>query len=222
MRKNLPLNFSKTEIGQLVVSGVSLSFAFSLILFRKEIFTSNSFSDLFKNYEPIFLVYALIAISLAFILHEVGHKYVAQKKGCWAEFRWWPAGLMMAVGLAVMLKGLFVFAAPGAVMISPTKKTKFGYATTILDKEDIGKIGIAGPSVNIVLAAVFGILALVTGMRIMGISAQVNTWLAIFNMLPFAILDGKKVWHWDPKIWVMFMAFSVGLFLLIMYYIPSL
>ncbi|DAC54290.1 MAG TPA: hypothetical protein HA320_03095, partial [Candidatus Poseidoniaceae archaeon] len=39
----------------------------------------------------------LIAIGPAFVLHEIGHKIVAKKNGCWAEFRADPKGLQFGV-----------------------------------------------------------------------------------------------------------------------------
>ena len=35
----------------------------------------------------------LIAVGPAFLLHEIGHKIVAKRHGCWAEFRAIPKGL---------------------------------------------------------------------------------------------------------------------------------
>lgn len=204
--------FSRKEIEHLIISGVALAFAFSLILFRRQIFKTESIMDLFTHYQPIFLVYSLIAVGMAFILHELGHKFTAQKFGMWSEFRIWSSGITLAVAMAIFTKGSFVFAAPGATMISPMHKTKFGYSVTMIDKAQIGKIGIAGPAVNIVLGVIFASIALFTGWKIAIISAQVNAWLAAFNMIPFGMLDGAKVWKWDKKIWFGFLALILVLF----------
>ena len=39
----------------------------------------------------------LIAVGPAFLLHEIGHKIVAKRHGCWAEFRADPKGLRFGV-----------------------------------------------------------------------------------------------------------------------------
>ena len=39
----------------------------------------------------------LIAIAPAFVIHEMAHKIVARKYGCWAEFRMSPGGLRFGV-----------------------------------------------------------------------------------------------------------------------------
>ncbi len=199
--------FSRKEVEHLIISGVALAFAFSLILFRKQIFYSGGLS-----YSYTFFFASLVAVGFAFILHELGHKFTAQKFGLWSEFRAWPAGLIFAVAMAVFTKGGFVFAAPGATMISPMHKTRFGYSVTVVDKVQVGKIGIAGPVVNVVLGVIFAGIALFTGWKLATISAQVNAWLAIFNMLPFGMLDGAKVWAWDKKIWFSFLVLVIVLF----------
>ena len=44
----------------------------------------------------------LIAVGPAFVLHEIGHKIVAKKNGCWAEFRASPGGLRFGVIFAAI------------------------------------------------------------------------------------------------------------------------
>ena len=58
----------------------------------------------------------LLGIGPAFVLHEIGHKIIAKKYGCWAEFRADPKGLRFGIMLSFFLG--FVFMAPGAVMVS--------------------------------------------------------------------------------------------------------
>lgn len=206
------IHFSITEIKHLSVAMLAIAFAFSLILNKNEIFYSGKLT-----YSPWFFLSSLVAVGFAFIFHEMGHKFVAQKKGCWAEFRAWPAGIILAVALAVVSRGGFVFAAPGAVMISPAKRTRFGTAFTVLSSSDMGKISSAGVIINIIQAAIFSLLALFVNISIFPIAAQVNAWLAIFNLIPFGMLDGAKVLRWSPFIWLGLMAISVSLFGLIIF-----
>ena len=77
----------------------------------------------------------LIAVGPAFLLHEIGHKIVAKKYGCWAEFRVDPSGLKFGIAL-VALTG-FLFMAPGAVMVAG-----------LVTRRQNGHIAIAGPAVN--------------------------------------------------------------------------
>ena len=204
--------FSKKEITDITLALVTLAFSFELILFRNEIFVEGALTNISLMLN--FFVQSLIVVGFAFVLHELGHKYLAQKKGLWAEFRAWPVGLFLAVVMAIVSRGGFVFAAPGAVMISQSKKTRFGYSLTLLEDEDVGKIGLIGPVINIILGLLFIGLSLLIPLKIFDIGAQVNAWLAIFNLVPLSILDGAKVWKWSKGIWAGAFLLSIFIFIL--------
>jgi Zn-dependent protease len=205
-------HFSAEEIPQIAGALFALAFSFEFILFRDEIFKQGALFNLPAML--VFFVQALIAVGVGFVLHELGHKYVAQKKGLWAEFRAWPAGLLLAIGMALISRGGFVFAAPGAVVINPFKKTKTGFAMKKLKKEDVGHIGIIGSIINISIAGIAAVIAAFTGFHLAALTAQVNSWLAIFNMIPLSVLDGAKVWHWSKSVWFGFTALCVAVFVL--------
>ena len=40
--------------------------------------------------------------------------------------------------------------------------------------------------------------------------AFINGWLAIFNLLPFGMLDGEKLFKLDRKIWATLLALAVA------------
>jgi len=75
----------------------------------------------------------------------------------------------------------------------------------------MGVIGISGPVVNVILTAIALPFAAM-GFQLAIVTAQVNAWLAIFNMIPFAMLDGAKVWQWSKPLWMGFFALCVGMF----------
>ena len=203
------IQFSTEELGQLLISLLVLSFAFSLVLYKKEIFIGGDIlASILNNYSLIFFSNSLIVVGLAFILHEeLGHKLVAQRFGYWAEYRTWPMGLFLALIMAVISRGGFVFAAPGAVMISA--HTMFHH----VDKEKMGKIAVAGSVVNIILALIFIGLSLVFTSELFALGAQVNVWLALFNMIPIGMLDGAKVIRWNRRVWGSVLGISIILLL---------
>lgn len=150
----------------------------------------------------------LVLVGTGFLGHELAHKFTAEKYGCWAEFKLWTYGAVMALLFALVSRGTFVFAAPGAVYIA----SRAGYFGEGLDKKSNGIVSVMGPLVNVVaastfLAALIGARSLgfpdlnVGGFRFLTAGVSLNLWLSAFNMLPIFILDGQKVFAWDKKIW---------------------
>lgn len=181
------MKFSFIEIKEILISAFVLGFCFAWILRDDPSLIKYSFITVF--------VITLISIGVSFIAHELAHKYIAQRYGCWAEFRMWETGLTLAFLMAITLK--FVFAAPGAVYISS------GFLG--ISKKENGLISVAGPTTNLILALLF--LPLVNLSGFLGTLGYfgffVNAWLAFFNLIPFPPLDGSKVMAWSPRIWAL-------------------
>jgi Zn-dependent protease len=152
----------------------------------------------YADYFALALFVAMFTTS--FIAHEIAHKIVAQRNGLWAEFR-----LILISALLTLLSivsPIFKVIAPGAVMISGSA-----------DKRTIGKVSIAGPATNIVLGATFLAAAFVFTRYspLLAPIAYFNAWIALFNLIPFAILDGLKIFNWNKKIWALAFATSIAL-----------
>ena len=185
-------HFSKIEIEHLTQATIAFSLALAFMSVQG-LYGAIQTPQLFLSGGALYAA----AIGPAFLLHEIAHKIVARKYGCWAEFRASPSGLKWGVIIAAAFG--FVFMAPGAVMVA-------GQTT----KAQFGKIAIAGPLVNVALW-VFGVgMVLLNDWspfidRFLGIWLMGNAVLAAFNMLPFGPLDGKKIKAWsDPIFWVSF------------------
>jgi Zn-dependent protease len=148
----------------------------------------------------------LIGVSSGFILHEMGHRFMARRFGCIAEYTMWPAGLIIA--LVSSLFG-FVFASPGAVVIRSGTDPS-GKPT--LTREKSGQISIAGPVMNICLAVVFRLLDVAFPTLLFSLGVYINAWLAIFNLVPFGPLDGTAVFKWNKMVWLAAVVASIVLF----------
>lgn len=178
-----PYTTSRKEIDDLLTAWVAISLAFAIAL-------GGGLSFSFDFVVTWFI--SAVTVGTAFVFHELGHKITAQRFGCFAEFRASMSMLLLAI---VMSFTGIIFAAPGAVMIS-------GYVNNVTN----GKISASGPLTNLILAALFLMLRWflpITGVlgSILRYGFIVNTWLALFNMIPIGILDGAKVLRWDKNVY---------------------
>ena len=190
------IKFTSSEVRDLLIAFFVISLCFAI---------ANAGRD--PDRILAILPYILVGVGAGFIFHEIGHKVVSMHYGYWAEFKLWPQGLIFA--LITSFFG-FVFAAPGAV---------YTYANYITDEIN-GKISIAGPIVNIVLALIFLLISvaiyapahysqtLVTVFIICSVGFSVNSFLAVFNLLPIGNLDGSKVLNWNIGIWIITIAIA--------------
>lgn len=188
------ISTSEKELKDIIKAWVAVSVAFAIA------FGSDS---LLSGFYMKFVI-ASITVGTGFLLHELGHKVVAQRYGCFAEFRSFDGMLLLAIAMSFFG---FIFAAPGAVMIS-------GRVT----REKYGKISAAGPLVNIGLALIFLALAFLQPQGLLRTVAYygfvINSWLALFNMIPFWLFDGYKILKWSKIAYGSIVAFAFLLMVL--------
>jgi len=169
------VKFSKKEIIDLVKSWIFVSLAFTIFQGLKLEFST--------------LIFSTITIGLGFILHELAHKFVAQKYGCAAEFRSNDSMLLFGVVLSFFS---LLFLAPGAVFILGR-----------VSLQQSGKISAAGPATNIILALLFLVfVTLGVFPQIAFLGMIINSWLAVFNLLPFPSFDGQKILAWNKVVYI--------------------
>lgn len=180
-----PKELKHLALGTLLVIGISLSFGFGAL--GQEDWT-------------VVLSALAVVITLSFFTHEIAHKFTAQRRGLWAEFRLTIWGAVLTC-ISIFLP--FKIISPGAVMLS-------GPAS----KDEIGKISIVGPATNIVLSNLFLGLSFVPNSApwiswTFAVGAFFNGYIALFNLIPFGILDGFKVFLWNKAAWASAFAVSV-------------
>ena len=195
------LRFSPTEIRHLIL-GTALVTAVGISLIRN-VFATNGYLG---------IAVATVLFAMGFILHELAHKYVAQGYGLWAEFRVNTFGVLLtAVSIVSPLK----FIAPGAVVIS-------GMA----DNDRMGRTAIAGPIVNVVIAMGLLVTLPALGQTMIGpavlYGAAINSFLALFNLIPFSIFDGRKIFVWNKRYWAIVFILAVALTAYTYLLLPSL
>ena len=180
---------SNVELLDLLKAWLAVSLAFGIA------FSGRSFN--------ITLVYslltALVVVGTAFLFHELAHKIAAQKYKFPAEFRAFDEMLFLAVILSFLG---FVIAAPGAVMIKVKR----------ISKKKNGIISLAGPLTNIALALFFFLIFtfiipqaygwMINSWSVADILIKVNGFIALFNLIPFWLFDGAKIFRWNKLIWI--------------------
>jgi len=159
------------------------------------------------NYPALFILAFLLSAAsagLGFILHELAHRAIARRHGCYAHYQVWWWGIVLALAVAILTQGQFIFAALGAVYISPMVTSVLFDADAL--KKVFGIISLAGPSMNLLLVAAFYVLSYAGGLfavlAIIGI--RINLWLAAFNLIPVPPFDGSKIFNWSKLVWALF------------------
>ena len=188
--------FSPQEKKDLIISWLTLSLAFALMI-----------NPVFFNITNLLISFpiALIAVGTGFVLHELAHREAAKYYGFHSEYRAWYQGLILAVGLAIITQGSFIFAAPGAT---------YFFAEKVSIKQN-GIISISGPLTNLVLGLLLMMIATFFEgdflNTVFSLAGQINFFFALFNLLPILMLDGSKVFAWNKAIWGVFFAISAVL-----------
>ena len=154
-------------------------------------------------------------VALSFIPHELAHKYFANRHHCFAKYEMWKTGLLIALALAIISNGSFVFAAPGAVVIYTSFYSRRGLEQISLSTKQNAIISAVGPLTNIIIASIFLGLLYVTPNPVFVTIVKINSFLAIFNLLPIPPLDGSKVIWYNITWWISLITASVGLYILI-------
>jgi Zn-dependent protease len=197
-----PGSFSKIEMVHLFIAIGVLTIAFTFTFSKNSLLFFLLGSNISIMTYFSFIPIAFLGIVTAFFIHELSHKFIAQKYGLWSEFRMYTLGLLFSLIIA-FFTGL-VFAAPGAVMFRGSARPF-----------ETGRIAAAGPASNIIIAIVTYVLYHFIFFNmgfwgtLIGFISLVNLLLATFNLLPFGPLDGKKVLQWNGIAWFVLFSISV-------------
>ncbi len=188
--------FSFKEIKHILLASAVLFFDFILL---------GKVANFFGGNILYLVIFSFLAVVTGFLLHEMAHKIVAIKYGCYAEFRSNMFFLLLSIATSVMG---FLFAAPGAVYITGSVTTR-----------ENGEISIAGPLTNFGFAILFVVISMIpSNLKDLFIElATMNIFFVIFNMIPIHPLDGSKVIKWDIVKWGTLFGISILLFIYLIF-----
>jgi Zn-dependent protease len=188
-KRKYRVNFSQKEVKHISIAALLVvCIGFSIGLY------GNFFGGFLFEWTWVMMAAFAAIMTASFLAHEIAHKIIAQKKGMWAEFRLttWGAVLTFA---SIFLP--FRMIAPGAMMIGGS----------VPSGEDIVKISIAGPITNLIFSSTLLGCALAvlpnTFAYLLFFAAYINAFMAVFNLIPFGILDGFKIFSFNKKLWAL-------------------
>ncbi len=154
----------------------------------------------------LFLVIPILFFSI--VLHEFAHGYVAYRMGddtayLMGRLTLNPLKHIDLIGTILVPAICYVSGLP---MFGWAKPVPVNAQRLPFPRQSMGKVGLAGPTTNLLLAVVFAFLAkltLVSGVlsaqgtaqtvQILFYGIQINILLAVFNLMPIPPLDGGHI-----------------------------
>jgi Zn-dependent protease len=172
--------FSLRELGVIAFASVVMGLTF-LIAKRMQVLDLQNL-----------LVFIVVA-GFALTLHDMAHRYVAWKHKTTSEYQvWWLGSLIM-----FFTAGLFgvVYATPSRLRLD--KKAP-------LTKRQKALIHGAGPLMSFTVFLAFALLIPMGSwaLKIGILGCSMNLLVAVYTMMPFDPMDGKKVFDWNRWLWL--------------------
>jgi Zn-dependent protease len=133
---------------------------------------------------------------LAVILHDLTHRYMAWRHNVTTEYKFWFLGTIIMFITAIFFG--VVYSSPSRLAINDPKKMTVRQQAIVYG---------SGPIVSLIVFAVF--LALIplggNAATIGKLGASMNLLTAVYALMPFEPMDGRKVYIWKKWVWaVMF------------------
>ncbi|MHA1513140.1 MAG: M50 family metallopeptidase [Candidatus Hodarchaeales archaeon] len=142
-------------------------------------------------------IIAILSFPL-FLLHEIGHKFIAIRHGFSSRFY---LDQKMALFSLISIFFPIKIIAPGAVIFYGTPS-----------EESEASIAMAGPLVNIILGGILLGVSFFLSPNWMIFTLLVSKFsfdLALFNLLPISILDGAKIRKWNLNVFLVIFIFTL-------------
>lgn len=149
-----------------------------------------------------FSIYGIVSVTVGFLLHEMSHRYFARRSGCMSRFVLDDFGLLITLISSVLPFG---FLAPGYVSI-------YCFGLPLTKRAELS-ISASGVVTNIILSSVGLLLGSILNNGFLFVFSAVNSWLALFNLIPIGPFDGAKVFSTSKKVWLLLFLLALFLFI---------
>jgi len=210
------------------------------------------FDDGQKTLIPLFWLKNFITITIivaaSLLIRELGHKIVAKTYNSSAEYQIWATkrfwiseraklplkffgfkvnsiklGIILPLLFAFISLGKIPFAIAGTFKIIVNKIHRVGRRYSRLTELEEGKIALAGPITNVLLAIFLKFIS-ITFLINLNTAIKINLFIALFNMLPIPNVDGGRIFFGNKGMYIFNLVFilvclillqTVGIFLTI-------
>lgn len=143
------------------------------------------------------IIIPYVVALLAVIPHEIGHRQTARRYGCYSRFTLSFVGFWTTLLFNIL--GSFLHA---LIFFSGYTGISCGFR---FNRDVEGKTALAGPLTNIIIGFIGLLGSLIFPVGLIGLFfaelAGFNFWVAFFNLLPFWVLDGLKIFRWNIIVW---------------------
>ncbi|MEM0506900.1 MAG: site-2 protease family protein [Thermosphaera sp.] len=185
------------EVFSIMVASLAIGFVFaSTYLYRLNVY----------SFVGVFLI-----ASFSVIAHEMAHRQVARIMNCYSRYALYPLGLLVTLLSSLPVIPIKIIL-PGVTVIIPRT-----YDHSELKRIE-GITSVAGPLVNISFSIAgfisMGVLGPLEGMsHYIRYFIYINSWIALFNLLPIPPLDGSKVLRWNLPLYLISFVAALALFI---------
>jgi Zn-dependent protease len=177
---------------------------------------------------PFVIPAVITAAVIAVIPHELAHRQMARRYGCFSRFTVSFTGFLTTTVINILPVFGLVFFSGYTLLINilPVFGLVFFSGYTLLscrffstNREIEGKSAAVGPATNLAISILTYILATyILALTTSGLASfflfyisAFNAVVAFFNLLPFWILDGLKVFRWNIGAWIAMIIAAVAM-----------
>ncbi len=208
-----PYTHTPEEVRDIVISVLVLSFAFTVALFGK----SDPYSFVFQIGFIGYLIPTAIIVAFSIVVREIAQKGMARSVEAFVSYEIWAPGAI--ISLLTSFFG-FVFAAVGGTRVATEYAERHARWRVELNPQHAAIVAVIGPLLSLSLAMGLVMLSPIApglglGENIFLVGAEINTFLALFTMLPINPLDGAKIFRWSATIFFFIIAMSLAVLALL-------